>query len=102
MNGTAYSGAAGTVTSAEAQAPADLVTAILEGYASRGVFAGFRQNKRQPRKADFTILWHFRRVFSIQLDETKASLTLTGLLPQVSAAANLRRELAAYLRQYAA
>jgi hypothetical protein len=102
MNGTACSGVAGTVSSAEAQQPADLVTGILEGYASRGVFAGFRQNKRQPQKVDFTILWHFKRVFSIRLDETKASLTLTGLLPHVSAAANLRRELAAYLRQYAA
>ena len=102
MNGMAYSGAAGTVSDAEGQQPVDLVTDILEGYASRGVFAGFRQNKRQPRKVDFTIQWHFRRVFSIQLDETKASLTLTGLLPQVSAAANLRRELAAYLRQCAA
>jgi hypothetical protein len=102
MNGRACSTTAGTVSSADAQQPVDLVTGILEGYASRGVFAGFRRNKRQPRKADFTVLWHFRRVFSIQLDETKASLTLTGLLPQVSAAPNLRAELANYLRQYAA
>ncbi len=102
MNGTARRGAAKIVSSAEAPQPVDLVTGILEGYASRGVFAGFRQNKRQPRKVDFTILWHFRRAFSIQLDETKASLTLTGLLPQVSAAGNLRRELAVYLQQYAA
>ncbi|HEY4214727.1 MAG TPA: hypothetical protein VGM84_24835 [Steroidobacteraceae bacterium] len=88
--------------SAEQQQPADLVASILEGYASRGVFAGFRQNKRQARKADFTVRWHYRRVFSILLDEAKASLTLTGLLPQVSAAPHLRRALAAYLRHCAA
>ncbi len=82
---------------AEQQQPADLVTSILEDYASRGVFAGFRQNQRQARKADFTVQWHFRRVFSVLLDEAKASLTLTGLLPQVSAVPNLRREVAGYL-----
>jgi hypothetical protein len=87
---------------AEQQQPADLVTSILEGYASRGVFAGFRQNKRQARKADFTVQWHFRRVFSIVLDQAKASLTLTGLLPQVSAAPSLRRDIAAFLRHCAA
>jgi len=84
------------------QQPADLVASILEGYASRGVFAGFRQNTRQARKADFTVLWHYRRAFSILLDEAKASLTVAGLLPQVSAAPHLRRELAAYLRHCAA
>jgi hypothetical protein len=110
MTGTGWSEAAvaenlmsqeGAWAAAEQQ-PADLVAAILEGYASRGVFAGFRQNKRQARKADFTVRWHYRRVFSILLDEAKVSLTLTGLLPQVSAAPNLRRELAAYLRHCAA
>jgi hypothetical protein len=88
--------------SAGHQQPVDRVTSILEGYAGRGVFAGFRLNKRQARKADFTVQWHFRRVFSIQFDEAKASLTLVGLLPQVSAAPTLRRELAAYLRRCAA
>ncbi|MET0292226.1 MAG: hypothetical protein ABW136_07640, partial [Steroidobacteraceae bacterium] len=79
----------------------ELVSSILEDYASRGVFSGFRLNKRQARKVDFTVQWHFRRVFSIVLDETKSSLTLSGLLPHVSAAPGLRRELAAYLRRYA-
>lgn len=83
------------------QQPADVVISILEGYASRGVFAGFRLSKRQARKVDFTILWHFRRVFSIHFDEAKASLTLTGLLPRVSAAPHLRREFGAYLRHCA-
>lgn len=102
MNGAARRRAAGGGWCAETRRSADLVTGILAGYASRGVFAGFRENKREARKVDFTIQWHFRRVFSIQLDEAKSSLTLIGLLPQVSAAPSLRRELAAYLRDYAA
>lgn len=81
--------------------PAELVAAILEGYATRGVFSGFRQNKRQARKADFMVQWHFRRVFTIRIDATKSQLTLVGLVPQVSAAPNIRRELGAFLRHCA-
>lgn len=105
MKGTGWSEAAvsenvlspESALTAEQQQPADLVSSILEGYASRGVFGGFRQNKRQARMAEFMVLWHFRRVFPILLDEAKASLTVSGLLPHVSAAPKLRGDLAAYL-----
>lgn len=81
--------------------PVALVASILEGYAGRGVFAGFRQDMRQGRKADFSVQWHFRRILSIRLDAAKSCLTIPGLFPRVSAAPNIRRELSAYLRHYA-
>lgn len=90
-----------TPAAVQQDAPA-VVDSILESYASRGVFAGFRRDKRQGGKADFTVQWHFRQIIPVRLDAVKSTLTMPGLIPQVSAVPGMRRELAAYLRRCAA
>jgi hypothetical protein len=92
----------GNVWAGSHEQPVALVASILEDYASRGVFSGFRQGVRQARKADFTVQWHFRQILSIRLDTTKSTLTLPNVIPHASAAPNIRRELSAFLRHCAA
>ncbi|HWK55093.1 MAG TPA: hypothetical protein VNR18_12030 [Hyphomicrobiales bacterium] len=91
----------GDVRASAHEQPVSLVGAILEGYACRGVFAGFRQVKRQAQKVEFAVQWHFRQILSIRLDAAKSTLTLLNLIPQASAAPNVRAELGTFLRHCA-
>lgn len=85
----------------QALQPLTVVASILEGYASRGVFAGFRQCKTQARQAEFAVQWHFRQVLAIRLDAAQSTLTLPNFIPKASAAPNVRAELGTYLRRCA-
>lgn len=78
----------------------ELISSILEGYATRGIFAGYRQVSRQSRKADFMVQWHFHRILVIRLDMTKSCLRIPDFLPNVSTVPDLHRELSAYLHHW--
>jgi hypothetical protein len=72
--------------------PADLVAAILETYADRGVFRGFSNAAASAGKAAFKMLWHRDRLFELILDVPKKTLRLPVVLPEVPASSSMYRE----------
>jgi hypothetical protein len=74
------------------KSPADLVAAILETYADRGVFRGFSKAAAGAGKAAFKMLWHRDRLFELILDVPKKTLRLPLVLPEVPASSSMYRE----------
>jgi len=68
-----------------ARSRVDLVAAILEGYAERGVFRGFSQKPVQRGRAVFTMLWHRDRAFEFVFDYDKNTMRFPLVLPNVPA-----------------
>lgn len=62
---------------------ADTVGAILENYASRGVFRGFARGPTTAAKASFKVLWHHARFYDLVLEPAKKSLRMPQVLPGV-------------------
>ena len=77
--------------------PAELVTAILENYAAKGVFRGFSVGPASRRKAFFKLVWHHDRQFELILDVPKRTLRFPLVLPQVPADSTMYREFKVFL-----
>lgn len=60
-----------------------LVTAILQGYADKGIFRTFSPGAVRGGRASFTMLWHYDRRFELRLDVPKKTLHFPALLPGV-------------------
>src|SRR4051794_10267083 len=70
----------------------ELVTGILEGYATRGVFRGFSRLSAGPKKATFKMMWHRDRFFELILDTTKKTMRFPLVLPEVPPKSSMYRE----------
>ena len=64
---------------------ADTVGAILENYASRGVFRGFARGPATAAKASFKVLWHYAKFYDLVLEPAKKTLRMPQVLPGVPA-----------------
>jgi hypothetical protein len=64
---------------------ADTVGAILENYASRGVFRGFARGPATAARATFKILWHHGKFYDVVLEPAKRIIRMPRLLPDVPA-----------------
>jgi hypothetical protein len=65
------------------------VRAVLRGYAERGVFNGFREERVRAGVTRFEFGWLYRRRYSIELNEQTATLTVRDCFPQVPAGSQL-------------
>jgi hypothetical protein len=80
------------------QTPADIVTAVLEGYAEKAVFRGFSAHPKRGGKATYRMVWHYDRPFEMALDAPGKTLQFTEVLPGVPARSAMYRELRAFLK----
>lgn len=77
--------------------PLPLVTAILEDYASRGVFRSFSAGPSQNGKALFRMVWHHDRRLELLVDARKKTLCFAQLLPSVPTQSAMHRDLRAFI-----
>lgn len=80
-------------------APADIVTAVLEGYAEKALFRGFSSKVKRGGKAAYKMVWHYDRPFELFLDVPKKTLRLPALLPGVPARSGMYRALQAFVKE---
>jgi len=80
------------------ETPVALVTRVLEGYASKGVFRGFSAQPASTVKASYRMVWHHDRPFDLTLDVSKKTLRFSNVLPGVTAGSQMYRELKAFLK----
>jgi hypothetical protein len=73
--------------------PVDRVTAILENYATRGVFRAFSQAQIRGQRAAFKMTWHHDRLFELAMDMARHTLRFPVLLPGVAPESSMYREL---------
>jgi hypothetical protein len=71
-----------------------IVTALLQTYADRGVFLGFKAARRPGGRHRYTFTWLMRRPFTLDYDPARRVLAFPTLFPRVSA----RSPMAAALR----
>jgi hypothetical protein len=76
----------------------DLVAAILEGYARRGVFRGFSQKPVRRGKAAFTMVWHRDRVFELVFDYERNTMRFPLVLPNVPADSEMYAAFKAFVK----
>lgn len=84
---------------AKRQGSVALVTAILEGYAAKGVFRGFSALPAERGKAAYRMIWHYERPFQLALDVPGKTLRFADLLPGVPANSPMYKELKAFLKE---
>lgn len=82
----------------KAPAPADTVTAVLEGYAERAVFRGFSARPGRGGKVTYKMVWHYDRPFELLLDVSKRTLRFPALLPGVPARSPMYSALQAFVK----
>lgn len=70
----------------------EIVAAVLEDYAKRGIFRGFSRGPTRAGKAVFKMLWHRDRNFELILDPARNTLRFPVVLPQVPAASAMYAE----------
>lgn len=58
--------------------PVDAVAAVLENYASRGVFRGFSRKSNA-----FKMIWHRDRPFDLTVDAGRGTIRIPVVLPSV-------------------
>lgn len=80
------------------QTPADIVTAILEGYAEKAVFRAFSAHPKRGGKAIYRMVWHYDRAFEMALDVPGKTLEFPAVLPGVPARSTMYRNLRAFLK----
>ena len=85
--------------SAKRQDSVALVTAILEGYASKGVFRGFSPQPAARGKAAYRMIWHYDRAVELALDVPAKTLRFAGLLPGIPANSPMYKVLKAFLKE---
>src|SRR5258706_12966130 len=68
------------------------VAAVLEGYATRGVFRGFSRGPETKTRAEFKMMWHRDRFFELVLDASKNTLRFPLVLPEVPVKSAMYRE----------
>jgi hypothetical protein len=70
----------------------EIVAAVLEEYAKRGIFRGFSQGSPRKGKAVFKMLWHRGRNFELILDTGRKTLRFPVVLPEVPAESSMYEE----------
>lgn len=78
--------------------PADTVGDALEGYAARGLFRGFARGPDRQGRTTYKMMWHHDRMFECILDQTKQSLRIPLLLPDVPADSSMYDAFKSYLK----
>jgi len=75
-----------TLNRASEHLPTDtirLVTRILEGYATNGVFRGFSVIRQTGTTAKYGIVWHYDRALQLILSVPKRTLRFDPLLTDI-------------------
>jgi hypothetical protein len=80
------------------QAPVDIVTAVLEGYAEKALFRGFSAHPGRG-KATYRMVWHYDRPFELLLDVPKKTLRFPALLPGVPVRSTMYAALQAFVKE---
>lgn len=62
-----------------------IVTALLQKYADRGVFRGFRTTRRPGGRYEYTFTWLVRRSFTLSYDPARRVLAFKNLFPHIAA-----------------
>lgn len=79
---------------------ARIVSDVLRGYAERGVFRSFSEGPRRGGKTTFKMLWHYQRVFRLDLDSAAGTIGFPALLPGVPARSPMLKDLKAFLHRF--
>ena len=74
------------------------VAALLEGYATRGVFRGFSRGPSIKTRAGFKMMWHRDRFFELVLDVSKRTLRFPVVLPEVPVKSAMYREYQQFIK----
>ena len=69
-----------------------VVTRILEGYATNGVFRGFNVIAKTPTTGKYRIVWHYNRALELVLSVSKSTLRLGTVLPNIRSRSIMSRE----------
>jgi hypothetical protein len=70
-----------------------LVTRILEGYATNGVFRGFSVTAKTPTTAKFRVVWHYDRTLELVLRVPDGTLHLSSVLPNIPSRSPMYKDL---------
>jgi hypothetical protein len=73
--------------------PIFVVTRILEGYATNGVFRGFNVIRKARTTAIYRIVWHYDRPLELVLSVSKGTLQLRDVLPNIPSRSTMYRDL---------
>jgi hypothetical protein len=75
-----------------------VVTRILEGYATNGVFRGFSVITQTRPTAKYRIVWHYDRALELVLSVSKRTLQLRDVLPNIPSRAPMYRDLKKFVQ----
>jgi hypothetical protein len=76
----------------------DAVDAVLNNYATRGVFQGYRMQRRNNGTGEYTFGWLYGQPFTLTCDLRDKRLLLIDLLPGVQRGSLMHRQIKAFLR----
>src|SRR6201987_1507422 len=80
----------------------DAVDAVLNNYASRGVFQDYRMKRQKNGTGEYNFGWLYGQPFTLTCDLRRQRLLLIDLLPGVQRESLMHKQIKAFLKGRAA
>lgn len=88
------------MASRKTQSSLTAVRTLMEDYARRGVFRGFRAQRARNGVAAFQMIWHRDRGFDLIVDTRKKTIVIPVVLPAVPARSPLYKDFKAFVESH--